>query len=424
MDTDNIKNYPISSVDKADLGEGELVSDALHEALLERPTSVQAQEFMEQLYTDHKWIGCDCADGAYLAIRKTVNYFCLVRLTKRGEHLADCPFSEANMPIYRTKLAEKIDNHSISFHRAKPKNTGKSIVAPITVKGQQAESSRLARFFFTLYDNAGLNTVDMHGNRPDLGDQYKLIREAANSFSIAGHRGGDILFTHPKAFDEANAYLYEKKWGENQIPQVLLFFTVKAIDGRDLLMEVGGEAFQITSQSKVEYFMHDASPPYNCLITLALRPTSDAPEVLRCAALPIFSNKWLFPVKDNVARHFVKALLKRCKGKPITESKMLIPFFPQLFRDKTVRPDFSIERYGRSQVMIYFLSKTDQAFDARVGEIEYLRSAGINVYVFDMDADRFNLRDEMWDASGDFYDRYFRVVEPVEDDELVAEYPY
>lgn len=403
-----IKNYDISHSDKANLDDSERIEWSVQDALLNRPTSIEAQDFMKRCYDDDRWIGCSCNEGAFLFIRKTTNFLCLVRLTSRAEHKDDCPFSITNMPIYDKKLAEKIGTKTISFHRAKSSKPSSTTKAPISIKGLQAESTRLARFMFTLYDESGLNTVDLHGNHASISDQFKKIRQAANGYVIAGRKGGEILFTHPNSIDRARQFLVENKWADNQVPHVLLFFTVDSIAGREMSMSVKGKPYTIESQSKIEYFFDDASPPYNVLMSLALRPSSKEPEVLRATALPVFNKAWLLPVKNDAVRHFIKSILAMCGDGDVGSGSLIIPFFPQLYRGHEVRPDFSIDVDGESKVMIYFMSAKDEGYHARKGEMDFLRSAGFRVYGFDMDAERMNIQKDVWKAAKHFYEDYLR----------------
>ena len=89
----------LSSVDKADLGQGQSVPRVIQDQLLSAPTSIRSQAFLRQCYDDHKWISCACSDGAYLAIRKTINFYGLVRLTQRGG-----PFTR--MSLFRRQYAD------------------------------------------------------------------------------------------------------------------------------------------------------------------------------------------------------------------------------------------------------------------------------------------------------------------------------
>ena len=400
-------HYQVDAVSKTDLEETRSISRRLSEKLQSEPTSIEVQEFLKECYLANRWISCSCSRNAYLAIRKTTSFFCLVRMNGRSDHSPDCAFSELNMPIYRKKLAEKITGNTISFHRPKPiASTKKPAKAPITVAGIQAESSRVARFMFTLYDEAGLNHVDLIGDHDGISEQYALIKRAAQRFTIEGQNGAQILYTHPRDFDRAKTALYELHWGENQIPQVLLFFTIDTISGRTLRTTVGGETFTFDIKSKVEHFFDSASPPYNCLMTLALRPESDGPEILRCVAVPVYSKFWLLPVRASIVREFIKSVMWHCDKRGVGSAEVLTPFFPVMFRDRLCRPDFSIERDGVSRVMIYFTSADEEHFDVRMGEIDFLRSAGLRVYRYDMDEHRHKGKRHIWGIAKQFYDEF------------------
>lgn len=400
-------HYQVDAVSKTDLEETKPIDRRLSEKLQTEPTSIEVQEFLQECYLENRWISCSCSRNAYLAIRKTTSFFCLVRMSSRSQHIPDCAFSELHMPIYRKKLAEKITGNAISFHRPKPvASSKKPAKAPITVAGIQAESSRLARFMFTLYDEAGLNHVDLIGDHDGISEQYTLIKRAAQRFTIEGQNGAQILYTHPKDFDRAKTALYELPWGENQIPQVLLFFTIDSISGRTLRTTVGGETFTFDIKSKVEHFFDSASPPYNCLMTLALRPESDGPEILRCVAVPIYSKFWLLPVRASIVREFIKSVMWHCDKRGVGSAEVLTPFFPVMFRDRLCRPDFSIERDGVSRVMIYFSSSDEEHHDVRMGEIDFLRSSGFRVYRYDMDEHRHKGKRHIWGIAKQFYDEF------------------
>ena len=400
-------HYRVDAVSKADLEEARPISTRLSEMLLAEPTSIEVQDVLQNCYLENRWISCSCSRNAYLAIRKTTSFYCLVRMNGRSDHSSDCAFSELHMPIYRKKLAEKITGNAISFHRPKPvASSKKPAKAPITVAGIQAESSRLARFMFTLYDEAGLNQVDLVGDHDGISEQYTLIKRAAQRFTIEGQNGAQILYTHPKDFDRAKTALYELPWGENQIPQVLLFVTIDSISGRTLRTTVGGETFSFDIKSKVEHFFDSASPPYNCLMTLALRPESDGPEILRCVAVPVYSKYWLLPVRASIVREFIKSVMWHCDKRGVGSAEVLTPFFPVMFRERLCRPDFSIERDSVSRVMIYFTSADEEHYDVRMGEIDFLRSAGLRVYRYDMDEHQHKGKRHIWGIAKQFYDEF------------------
>lgn len=399
----------LSAHHKTDMASRESIETDIQYLLVNEPTSKTAQEFLKKCWDNHQWIGCSCSQDAFLSIRKTTNYYCLVRLTSRGSHKDDCPFSEENMPIYKQKLAERINTNALSFHRAKPKrNNNKPLQSPISIMGQQAEASMLARFMFTLYDDAGLNSVPLSGKRPDLKHQYHMIRQIASRYNIAGHTGNNVIFTHPGQIDKAKNYLIESKWPAGAIPQVLLFFTVDQIDGRNMLMNIGDKKYQLTSQSKIEYFYDNASPPFNVLMTLAQRPDSTHQEVLRAAALPVFEKSWLLPVKNKLVRKFIKSMLAMSKDYETYDAKIVIPFFPKHFTEISVRPDFSIERDGNTLAVFYFLSERDDNYAARTGEINFLKSHGIKVSVFDMDEVRSNPERDAWKEASNFFNAYIK----------------
>lgn len=411
MNQTQISQHALSSTSKNDLNTNYPIAPPMQDALINEPTSYAAQQFLKECYDDHKWLSCACAESAYLAIRKTTNFYCLVRLTRRGDHREDCAFSEDNMPIYRKKLAQMITTNALTFHQNRPTSKPTNIKSPIAITGLQAEATKLARFMFTLYQESSLNTVPLSGVHPEISQQYKSIRSTAERYYIAGKSGSKIIFTHPGAIETAKAYLYENKWDDNQVPQVLLFFTVDEIAGRTLNMRIAGEEYSLTCQSKVEYFFDNASPPYNCLMTMALRPDSPEPEVLRCVAIPVLNKAWLLPVKNHLVRHFIKSMLASSGEIKTHGTSLAIPFFPQYFRDVMIRPDFSVERDGRSLVVIYFLSHHDEGFDARNAEVHFLKSVGVEVYVFDMDKERENPTRDAWKAARFFVDRYVKPID-------------
>lgn len=396
-------------IDKSSHVTTEAVEVDLQHLLLNEPTSRQAQDFLKTCWTNGQWLSCPCADDAFLTIRKTNPYYVLVRLTSRGQHADDCSLSEKNMPIYRSKLAQKIGTHSLSFHRAPPSKKSRTPAkSPISVQGLNAEASVLARFMFTLYDEAGLNCVPLSGERPDLKTQYGLIRETAAKYYIAGQSGSNIIFSHPGQIENARNYLIEHKWPENALPHVLLFFTVDQITERNIRLSVGKQEYTLESKSRIEYFWDNASPPFNCLMTLALRPDSPKPEILRCSALPIFNKSWLLPVKNNLVRKFIQSLLAMSKDYETYDAKIVLPFFPKLFSEINIRPDFSIERQGSVLAVFYFISTQDIDYDARVGEINFLKSHDIEVFTFDMDKVRTDAERDAWKAAKSFFDRYIK----------------
>jgi len=409
MSFDTIKDYELCALGRGDTGTTSAIAPQIQQDLIHRPATKAAQRFLKQCWTNHQWIACSCAENAFLAIRRTTNFYTLVRLTQRGDHTRDCLFSEDNMPIYKRKHAERIDNKALSFHRARALGHDKrQVKSPISINGLQAEASKLARFMFTLYEESGLNTVPLNGQAPELGSQYKAIRQTASKYYIAGQSGRDVIFTHPGEIEKAKATLVEKKWPSDAIPQVLLFFTIDQITGRDLLIKVGQKEFSLTVQSRIEYFWDNVAPPFNALATLALRPGSSHPEVLRCSVIPILAKNWLLPVKNDLARHFVKSMLAIAKDYVVGDSHIAIPFFPSTVLEFTVRPDFSVERNGRALMAFYFLSKTDESYLGRRGEIDYLRSTGLEVFVFDTDKIRENSKRDIWKAAKSFMHTNFK----------------
>lgn len=406
---DGHTRYSLSTHDKSSLEQLEYVSTDIQEALVERQTSVEAQTYIEQLWANDHWIGCACAEGAYLGTRKLADFTVLVRLTARGEHAADCVFSEANMPIYRKTRAEKLTATTLSFHKAKPKRKeGSAGRPPITVNSLEAESSKLARFMFTLYDDAGLNSIPLSGAAPQLNLQYNRIRKAANRFNVAGHSGSSVIYTHPAAVKKAIAALNEKKWPTGTIPQVLLFFTVDQIDGRHLVMNIGSKSYELECKSRVEFFNDDVSPPFNVLMTLAQRQESSRPEVLKASALPIYRKNWLMPVKNNLVRKFINTILAKSKDYDTYDAVINFPFFAKEFDGVSIRPDFSIERKGECLSVFYFTSRKDVNFAARKGEIDFLQSHDIPVCVFDMDKVRDEPEKDAWRTAAEFFEKYIK----------------
>jgi len=402
----------LSTSSKTQTESRQLIDADIQDLLKNSPTSNIAQEFLEQCWSNNQWIACSCSPETYLTVRKTSNFFVLVRVTSRGTHTKDCHFSEENMPIYRNKLAERITSHNLSFHRPKSTKSEKHHVSsPISINGQISEASKLARFMFTLYDDSDLNKVPLSGIKPNLKTQYRLIRQVAARFTIAGQTGNNAIFSHPGDIKKAKQYLIERKWPQGSIPQVLLFFTVDAIDGRKMLIKVGKQNYQLTSQSKIEYFYDNGSPPYNVLMTLALREHSEAPEILRACALPILEKSWLLPVKNKLVRKFIRSMLAMSREYETYDAAIFIPFFPKLFRDISVRPDFSIEREGQAIAVFYFISKQDDNYTARISEIDFLRSHKITVTVFDMDKVRTDPEKDAWFAAKVFFDKHVKSYE-------------
>ena len=405
----NPRRHTLSAHDKLDRDKQQKIEDAIQSDLVERPTSKQSQHYLMQAWNNQQWIGCSCAENAYLSIRKTSNYYVLVRLTSQGQHANDCPFSEANMPIYRKKLAEKLNVTTLSFHKARPKKSNTTYnKSPISINGLQAESSKLARFMFSLYDDAGLNHIPLDGTKPDLRTQYLRIRQAAAKYNVAGQSGNNVIFTHPGSVPKAIDFLKEKQWPSGTIPQVLLFLTVDQIDGRNMLMNIGKKSYELTCQSKVETFYDEISSPSNVLMTLAQRPDSPAPEVLKAAAVPILEKSWLLPVKNNLVRKFIKSMLAMSKDYEVYDSRIVTPFFSTMFENINVRPDFSIERAGNTLAVFYFITEKDENYAVRKGEIDFLSSHGIIVKVFDMDKVRDDPLKDAWREADSFFKKYIK----------------
>lgn len=410
MDAQNhTKTYKLERVENGGHGTPQPIDPSIQADLIDKQTTKEAQAFLKECKLNNKWVTCTCKPNALLYVRKTIQYYQLVRLTSRGAHAQDCKISVENMPIYGKKLATRLNSKTLSFHRPKRKKSDVIIKnTAISVAGLQAEASKLSRLMFELYDDAELNTIPLNGERMELKIQYHRIRQAGSQYTIGGHTGNSIIFTHPGSVQKAIDYLNEKQWPANTIPTVLLFMTVDQIDGRNMLMNVKDKSYQLTCQSTIEYFYDNSSPPFNVLMSLAQREDRPSPEVLKASALPIMEKYWLLPIKNKLVRKFIKSLLAMSKDYETGSARIVTPFFPKEFEEIDIRPDFSIERDGISLAVFYFLSTNDESYFARKGEIEFLKSHGVHVYVFDMDIPRNDPERDAWNEARKFFNQYIK----------------
>ena len=108
MGTDKFtKKYNLSKVEYGGLGNEQDIPDSIQEDLLTKQTTKEHQQFLKDCHMNNKWITCSCADNALLSVRKTVNFYSLVRLTSRGKHAEDCSISVENLPIPDKKIVDR-----------------------------------------------------------------------------------------------------------------------------------------------------------------------------------------------------------------------------------------------------------------------------------------------------------------------------
>ncbi len=406
----NDRIVPIRSLNHAEI-------EAMFWVFIKSKGTLQQQEIVKTLSEfardRHCWFECNCEveEGTHalmtIGLSHKNNYY-LQHVNSRGEHHESCRFkgepgatgtsSDAVKRISKASVLKIHVRGGLGEGDDHKENEKKS-------QGKATKYPRLARFLYSLLEDARLNQLSL--DQVDVRDTYQKLRQAAKNYKLEKNiKASELFFTYPD-IEQIQVKLRASlpKWGESR-PYALCVAVASDIVGNSLIFKYPKQQKDIVVElhgilKKSSGRLGEGSKPYLVIFTV----TDSNDDIghfkpFNAFCVPVLSFFELVPVDSRYERMVLEKLKVRAKW--WRDQKLTATVIKPLFDESVViegkqescLPDIVIETPGHNIIFEVMGSHEDEYVERKKRTIEVMRKLGEYVEFDALGAEKANVWDE------------------------------